>query len=364
MQTLLAIQDKGPPWLPLLYLGWVALVLWLIGVAIPRYLLPPQRHRAVPWSGYEVVLALLGGLLFWPVVVRLLLDETSFLTHLYGPGFIQDLKAEPADSDRHVASEARIGIWSTALALPLQVLYILIIFFRESGTRPYHLGLTRHRLGRNVLLGGAFWVVFTPLILGLYAAVQFAYERLTDLPPEKHPLEGLVRGKPLLIDWIMLVFTATVAAPVLEELLFRGVLQPWLARRSWGCRLFLGMTLVAAILFRGGKLGLALKQGDMTTLGFELAPSAFVLLMLPGYFAAPVLLRRSLPRAGDVRALYTTALVFAMSHTFAWPSPIPLFFLGLVLGWLAYRTQSLVPSMVLHGLFNAVSCVELFSRSR
>ena len=38
-----------------------------------------------------------------------------------------------------------------------------------------------------------------------------------------------------------------------------------------------------------------------------------------------------------------------------WPTPIPLFALGLSLGYLAYRTQSLVAPVVLHGLFNAVA---------
>ncbi|HKB41983.1 MAG TPA: CPBP family intramembrane glutamic endopeptidase, partial [Gemmataceae bacterium] len=59
-------------------------------------------------------------------------------------------------------------------------------------------------------------------------------------------------------------------------------------------------------------------------------------------------------------ALYATSLFFAAMHSFAWPSPVPLFALALVLGWLAERTQSLVGPMVLHGLFNGVACVQLF----
>ena len=37
-----------------------------------------------------------------------------------------------------------------------------------------------------------------------------------------------------------------------------------------------------------------------------------------------------------------------------WPTPIPLFGLGLGLGWLAYRTRRLVAPVTLHVLFNAV----------
>ena len=53
-----------------------------------------------------------------------------------------------------------------------------------------------------------------------------------------------------------------------------------------------------------------------------------------------------------------TSMFFALVHG-AWPTPIALFFLGLVLGWLAYRTQSLVPAIVVHGLFNLVSFLAL-----
>ena len=41
-------------------------------------------------------------------------------------------------------------------------------------------------------------------------------------------------------------------------------------------------------------------------------------------------------------AIYGTSLLFAAMHSGVWPSPIALFVLGLGLGWLAYRTRSLV----------------------
>jgi hypothetical protein len=89
------------------------------------------------------------------------------------------------------------------------------------------------------------------------------------------------------------------------------------------------------------------RDGDLWR---TLAPVVFVLLLTPGCF-----LFRS-PRA---RAVYGTALLFAAFHSSVWPTPVALFLLGLGLGWLAERTQSLVAPMVVHGLFNAVACVML-----
>jgi membrane protease YdiL (CAAX protease family) len=58
-------------------------------------------------------------------------------------------------------------------------------------------------------------------------------------------------------------------------------------------------------------------------------------------------------------AIAGSAFAFALLH-FGWPSAVPLFPLGLVLGWLAYRTQNLVPGMVLHALFNLVAFITLW----
>ena len=48
-----------------------------------------------------------------------------------------------------------------------------------------------------------------------------------------------------------------------------------------------------------------------------------------------------------------------MVHASVWPSPVPLFLLGLALGAVAVRTGGVLAGTVLHGLFNAVSLVYL-----
>ena len=62
-----------------------------------------------------------------------------------------------------------------------------------------------------------------------------------------------------------------------------------------------------------------------------------------------------------VLSVYGSAMLWSMMHYEAWPAPIPLFLLGLALGWLALRTQSLIGPMVLHSLFNGVACVQLLT---
>ena len=48
----------------------------------------------------------------------------------------------------------------------------------------------------------------------------------------------------------MLLAEAVIAAPVREELLFRGILLPWLGERKWGGDLALVLAAVAGFALR------------------------------------------------------------------------------------------------------------------
>src|SRR5262249_50828793 len=88
-------------------------------------------------------------------------------------------------------------------------------------------------------------------------------------------------------------------------------------------------------------------------------PVVFVLAAAAGFLLVERLPWRWLPRPGAVRGIFASSILFAAWHSSVWPSPIALFALSLGLGWLAYRTQSLVAPILLHALFNAVTCLVL-----
>ena len=115
--------------------------------------------------------------------------------------------------------------------------------------------------------------------------------------PYRHALVDFLNAHrdPLSIG--LVVFAAVVAAPVAEEFLFRRVLQGWL--EGW------------------------------------LDPQE--------------------PRWGGVMAIGLSSLAFAAAHVGQGMAWVPLFFFGLVVGYLARQTGSIVPGIILHGLFNAVS---------
>ncbi|MFM8891178.1 MAG: lysostaphin resistance A-like protein [Planctomycetia bacterium] len=115
--------------------------------------------------------------------------------------------------------------------------------------------------------------------------------------PYSHPLVDVLAETRDAASIGLVVFAAVVAAPIAEELLFRRLLQGWLESR--------------------------------------LEPAG--------------------PRTGGVMAVVLSSLAFAAAHTGQGLAWVPLFFFGLVVGYLARQTGSIVPGIILHGLFNAVS---------
>jgi membrane protease YdiL (CAAX protease family) len=355
---LAALRFELLVWLSLTVLGGgLAAALWCFAPGLRR-LLPPQRRRAVPWTGPEFVIFLF--LVYcWPVFVYDLLSRSGFFTHIYGEQVRLSTPENGPAAQMHddSAAQARVRqfLWATLFAFPLQVVTGPLFLRLASGTRPYQLGLTARGVSRNVLAGFLGGFILTPLVNAVHALVVWGYWSLLGIGPEEHPLTRLTRQQSLGVEWLLLIFSAVVAAPVIEELLFRGVLQPWLARRAWGGDAALAVALAIAVLGRWDPIVASLQGRELRALVRELQPALFTLAMILIYWWV----RRRGP-APVFGAIYGTALLFALSHLFAWPTPIPLFVLGLGLGWLAYRFQSPVSSMVLHALFNGAACLMLF----
>jgi membrane protease YdiL (CAAX protease family) len=296
-----------------------------------RRLFPPQRQRSAPWNGFEVCLVFLFTQLLVPAFRYELLNHIGFFNWLYG--------AAAADSK---LMDARHALWSLAFGFLFQLAGTLIILRLCSGTRLYQLGLTSQDAGRQVVLGWLAWLLLTPPVIAVNIVATWGYWLSEGTSPEEHPLARLARDQPLAIDWGAILLTSMVMAPVLEELLFRRVLQGWAAERPWGGPII----LLFAFALTTVKPSSALRDWE---------PALFVLLMAPWGFVVERLFRRWLRQRYLFRALYSTAILFAVFHL--WPTPVPLFVLGLGLGFLAYRTQNLIAPIVCHALFNGVACV-------
>jgi membrane protease YdiL (CAAX protease family) len=312
----------------------------------------PDAPQPLPWVVRQLVLAGVVGLLqqFWVATVAQLLLRSGFVEWFYGPELVA-LIHETGNDPARMDALTRLGLWASCLAFPFWLLSIAFVL-RYVPNAPAELGLTRRHLGRNMLAGVLCWAVLTPLTLGVHVTIRLLYQYAGTGGTSDHPFTSVARNLAP-VEWVLLVLTAMVVAPIFEELLFRGILQALFARHARGGVAAMAAAFVVTLWARWGRIAAAFR-GSEGNLLVELIPLGFILATVPVFLVVWKFGRS--PRAGGV---YGTALLFAAVHTSEWPAPIGLFVLALGLGYLAERSRSLAGPIVIHSLFNGVSCVQL-----
>jgi membrane protease YdiL (CAAX protease family) len=297
-----------------------------------KSLLSRPRAWRVPWAGFEVFVAFavfVVGLDVLRGLAVLGLKQSGLFEALYGP---------PGDSgDYPDATRHLMQMWGYLVAVP--VFLAAAAWARVAlypGWRPV---ATRSVPG--LVLAIVAWGAVSVVTLAVHFGVQFTFAGL-GWSIEEHPLARPgVYQTPL--DRALLVVEACFLAPLVEEVMFRGVLLPWLIGRSRRVWAVLGIGVIVA-------LTATLMQSKGTTVGR--GPELFALALVGGWVVLLGVMRRKRRTFG---AIYASGALFAVVHSGVWPSPIPLFVLGLGLGWLAVRTRGMFVPAIVHGLFNAVS---------
>lgn len=314
----------------------------LVALAVrPREpLLPRWKPWRVPWNGFEVVVTFLVVAFVVPSLVHGLLVGSGFFPALYGDTFPPP-NASVTDPDQlHDANTLRM-LWAGALALPLQLAALgFALRARYPAWEPQVIG--HGSLAGKVALAVGAWLVVTPVVLGLNAAVN-AISQQQGVQPETHALARFAGRSAL--DQALFVLEACASAPLREEVLLRGLLLAWCVGRMHvpGA----GVSLVTAA--RPGFVMLAAVA--LTARGANTGAQVFAGVLVVVFLA---LCKWKQTGARRSRGVFATAAFFALMHP-VWPNPVALFVLGLALGWLAVRTNGVLVPVLVHALFNAVS---------
>jgi membrane protease YdiL (CAAX protease family) len=237
-------------------------------------------------------------------------------------------------------------------------------------------------------------VLEAPLLLAISFSL-FGLPKSAGPPPgptaeqvdTEHDVLDLLAADASLTAWLLAGLIVVIVAPIVEEFMYRLLLQGWLeaeerrARRLIPAlrRLVPGAVPIVAVslLFALRHFRLAsapsgideLKLGLLAHAFWSLLSFTFVLGLLrtgsdvtaadlgvvPGKLLADVVL-------GLAVCVAVTAPIFLLQQflkTFVFPSsmaadPVPLFFLALALGFVYYRTHRIVPAIVIHMAFNGI----------
>ena len=403
-----------------LFVAVVYLTIWTVRALMQRRLFPPVRERRIPWTGLQLIFLVLSVELFLPGLVAMAAHQTGLLDRAPPASQAEDTDGGTEQNPDDASSQSpatdsldreRSKVWLAAVTFPFQIVTIIGFLVVVSGARLSDMGLTGCYFGRNVLLGVIGWVLLAPIVLVLNLVISLLYFNLLRVRVEEHPVTRLMQTETNRLELTLIVFIAVVAAPFLEELMLRGVLQPWFALRRHRGLIALGAALVLATSWRWTKMQTAFTHEGLIAALEEGMAIGFVLLMIPGYFLTRQVVRlvltlrlssslseppprSAVPNEGiqphpadsvtdqlpplkiemdrlvcsreanamnQAGAIYATSLLFAAAHSFAWPTPISLFVLALGLGYLVFRTQSIIGSITLHAFFNSISVVVLLA---
>lgn len=218
-------------------------------------------------------------------------------------GLVGELPQEGQD-----VSTAAVGcqvLLSQAVGQLPPVLYFLgRAMWHRRGLR--RVGAIPRRPLRDLRGGILGLFVGVPLVMGSIMVIQLVSQWLGhETPAIGHDMLNMLIDSDSALGSVLIIFSAVLVAPVLEEMLFRGLLQSVLV--EWfGASMRWGVVLVAAMLF------------------------ALVHVS-------------AVPEGAEVQVLFG------------------LFVFGLVLGWLYERTGSLWPSIMVHIGFNALNVIVALS---
>ena len=328
--------------------GPMAVVAWLFQRRLAAPVRTIWKSAAVNGNGVDMALLFLG-LSVMPAVMMGVLDAVGFFRAVYGPppDIPEGVAAIGGTASRAavVASSDPTGglryVWSALLATPIVLLAWAWVRITLDTRLPH---VSWRSMSGHVAVGAVAWPIVHGAVFAVYIVTLLVMAAGGDVP-DNHPLVNVrleMAGAATILLFGSLV---CFVAPFTEELLFRGLTIEWAASRSYRPLILAAVAVVLA----------ALTSANLTAVAFAvvLAIGLAVVRLVPRRVAGI----RVRPRM--LAAIWASSAVFAAVHSAVWPTPIPLFVLGLGLGWLRVWTGGITTCVVVHSLFNAVSFVYL-----
>lgn len=252
---------------------------------------PHESRRIVPWHVLEILLVIVGYIAIQMSMQQLFQPQADDLAMLL----------------------AAVTVGNVLIA------GLVLLAFPLRGATQADLGLSFQHLSRDVTTGVLGFVTIAPVVFAIQGLLRLWFKG-------DHPVVELLQAMrdPLTLASVFL--GVVVVAPLVEELLFRVLLQGWLER-----------------LF-------------CEPLDSFAATNDALAIEAPQPVERPNMATRSW------LAIFISSTLFALMH-FRENSadPVPLFFLSLVLGYLYQQTHRIWPSVALHATLNGLSLLAVLA---
>ena len=284
------------------------------------------------------------------------IDKSKNAEQAPGPGEAsaagqsKDVKAGPHDPGPDASTEQSLAELMFQFAVSNGLLLVLVPAFVRltSGAGLADLGLHRQEWPRQMGIGVRAAMLMTPPV----CAIQFLTVQIWH--SQAHPVEQMVLEKLTVGVAILAVLSTMVLAPLIEELLFRGIFQRWLGR------LVEGRPLPTTTIPEKGRFGPLEPENESFFLNSKAAPTESTPIdpgseiLASGHQPAeqPSSRSSSLP-------ILLTSFFFAAMHLPQWPAPIAILLLSMALGTVYQRTGSLLAAITMHATFNGVNTLLL-----
>ncbi len=214
----------------------------------------------------------------------------------------------------------------------------MVILRIWSGPSVFGLG----NLGNPVRLLGEFVIVALGCHL-MHQGALWINQHGFGFGPQPHPFTKLGGQNQAIGVWLALILAACFVAPVNEEIIFRKLTKMWLGGPT-GIRFLLCLAAGAAFL--------GASHNPSSGIFERALPIAWVTLLY-----GLITLGKWSP---ETKWTIASAALFSAIHSFAWPTPIPLFIFGLYQSRLMGRTGGLLAPILFHSWFNLIGVVGLW----
>jgi membrane protease YdiL (CAAX protease family) len=303
-------------------LVWIAvLVRWIRDEPIFKF----EPRLPVPWgAGASLVAVMMALIPIWNV--------TSGVEQ---PNFDE---IPPLETAKQIAGSGFLMLLITAVAVTL------IGVTSRASWRDFGLPSKVPELIRDVKFGGLAWLATLIPVYGIHALLIYLLGQ-----PSAHPLLKLLLQEPTPVLIVAGFLVAVIVAPISEELAFRLLLQSCLEK--WE---------TARVAANSMSLDTDINSGPEEASD---APVSMATQPGPGEpaYSQPAFLLTTKPTRGVGGLPYgwvpiaVSSFLFALAHLGHGPDPIAIFVLAIILGYTYQQTHRVIPCIITHMLFNALS---------